>query len=269
LALELAVRYSISSCKGNTGNEGSTSQTLFPLLQIVPNARTRDLLQRNPQATLARLQLATMESDELARVTAYARDAHLACAWSHLCVGRTNDQVVDELNAWFGTSHSMATWANRRCRGTLLLHFPALAYQTVLPLDGTVLSMHRIAELIESLEQVTLLNGAIMEEYRTILGEEDYDNVSIPDESVGVANDIDDYHRQATLNRWGYQVLPIALHVDDSVVQAFHAIPKRKFHPIFNNADANSDANDLLRLQLDFDDDVSLSSEVFIEFRYH
>src|SRR5690606_24530316 len=135
--------------------------------QIVPDARMRDMLQRDTQTTLSRLQLATVESDEAARVTAYARDAHLACAWSHLCCNnRTVDQVVDEINDWFGTSHSMATWANRRRRGALLLHFPALAYQTALPLDGSVLSMHRIAELIESHEHLSALNGAIMKDYR-------------------------------------------------------------------------------------------------------
>src|SRR5690606_17517938 len=96
---------------------GASMSSLSPFrtvwtFQIVPDARMRDMLQRDTQTTLARLQLATVESDEVARVAAYARDAHLACAWSHLCCNnRTVDQVVDELNDWFGTSHSMATWA--------------------------------------------------------------------------------------------------------------------------------------------------------------
>lgn len=105
--------------------------------RIVPDEETRALLKSDARTTLSRLQYATAESSELARLNSFARDAHVAYIWDHL--GQSNEEVVGVLNDWFGTTHAEITWRKRRQRGCFLLQFPALAYQTVVALDGGAL----------------------------------------------------------------------------------------------------------------------------------
>ena len=100
--------------------------------QIVPSEETCRLLEKDARNTLCSLQYAAIKSSETARLTALARDAHVAWIWREL--GQTNCEVVDTLNLWFGTSHSHTWWRNRKRRGLVLLQYPVLAYQTVLSL---------------------------------------------------------------------------------------------------------------------------------------
>ena len=69
---------------------------------------------------------------------------------------------------------------------------------------------------------------------------------------------------EPSLSVHGFQVFRKAVAVDDATRAFFTSLPRLKglFHPIFNNAEANSEANDLKRWQVNYDDLEGSSSSV-------
>ena len=192
---------------------------------------------------LCRLQDACTEATDAARLSSFARDAHVAWAWDWL--GRSNGEAVDTLNEWCGTTHTIGEWLKRRRRGELLLQMPALAYQTVMPLDESRMTAHEVLELARSDGEVHSVNERLLSKYAAVLGQPMPS--AIP---VSRAEDI------PLLHRHGYEVLPIAVHVDEGIVAQLEQTSG--FQPIFNGN------NDGRRLELDVN---QICGEAFAELK--
>ena len=175
---------------------------LFDVPCILPAPTTS---KNKARMMLSRLQDACVEATEAARLASFARDAHMAWAWDWL--GLTNPEAADTLNDWCGTTHTIGEWLKRRRRGALLLQMPALAYQTVLPLDESRMTVREVLELIRSVEELRGLNERLLSKYAAMLGQ--------PFSSFVAPAKADS---PLLLHRHGYEVLPIAVHVDQGVV---------------------------------------------------
>ena len=200
---------------------------------VIPAQETRNQLMVDPETVLTRLQCATKESSDWTRIVSCARDAHIAWIWKD--IGKTNAQVTEKLNDWFGTKHTEGTWANRRRMGQLLLQCPALAYQSVLSLDSNV-SPFQIADVIKSNDTLKQLNDKLTLDFQIILGQKLDDNIEQSEE----------------LHSDGYMVIKNAIDLSLDTVEYFQRIKSDEFHSIFNNDRAENSGNDLLRLQVDY-----------------
>lgn len=224
----------------------SANDAITRAQSVIPTLETRKLLKSDPEAVLTQLQFATKESSDQSRIISCARDAHIAWIWEDL--GETNAQVAETLNDWFDTKHTQGTWLNRRRTGQLLLEFPSLAYQSVLPLDNHCgVSPFQIAEAIRSLIPLNQLNAQLIEDFEAILVQPASDKTNKVDDK-GQLHDLYDLD----LHVDGFKVLTGAVNVSREMLQYFQGVKKDAFHPIFNNGGAENDDNDLLRLQVDY-----------------
>ena len=255
LILELSRRWSaqarrLMQCDSTEGGAPFVSS----VFHIVPHGafRKRHLLPDDDiESTLKLLQFGVKETGEMARLNMFARDAHVAWVWDAL-----GDNVVAKLNTWMGTSHSRSTWLFRRRRGAFLLHYPAFAFQTVLPLDERPASLTpaAIGELMISRVELVHKNGLLVDSYGIIFG----GTFTESDPPPPLLRDA-----PPELHTHGYEIHRGAMLIDVDTKALFDGIPDEAFHVIFNNDAADDPCNDGRRLQMDFDSIVGAEAESF------
>ena len=232
--------------------------TLMPCrLSVVPSESDRLKLTNNPDSFFSHFGELMQIWRSASNINVYSRDCCVALLWERekeKC--NSSAKVVDKLNHWFGEVKTHSPWAVRRRRGQLLLQYPEFAYQSVLRLDGIVLSVTTIQRLMESEPELKEMHTKLTMEYALVLGEP-------VDDAPRIADEEED---EFSLHTHGFVVHKGLAQewLDDELCHLLVDVSTRG-HVIFNNARVEDvNANDCKRLQFCID---NLMDDRVVEFR--
>jgi hypothetical protein len=206
---------------------------------IVPDKEWHQRLLNGTDEAFERLHAIGQRSTGAARANMYARDVYVAYACDRL-----GKDVVVRLNKCFQTSLSYNAWAARHRRGQLLLQFPALAFQGIIPLDERPgrLTPSQLRTLLEGNAELKQMHDDLRRDFPLILG-------AAPTENK---NEEEQQDEHSDLHIDGFTVMRglFADLVPDYADDFTHAA--KDAQPIFNNQDTDHAENDKRRLQLGF-----------------